>query len=154
MVESLVKYDDRGLVWLRAPEDLEELEEIMTALSYFQDNLPWVWGDFVNKGQEVFGELFYQVLPDPSRTPKTLASWAFVCRRIPMDRRCFDVTFSHYKEVVKLPDVEQDVLLDMAEKERWSVARLREQVKGGSGESASRVRRVVCPKCGHEFEAR
>lgn len=147
---DLVKYTDRALVFQRNAQNLEELQSVIHSLAYFTSNLPWLFGDLCIYAETRFGEMWAQIIPENIiRSNKTMLSWAFICRRIPQERRRWDLSFSHYKEVAKLPDVEQEIMLEGAEAEGWSVSELRRRIKG---ETEKKPKTIKCPQCGAEWE--
>ena len=150
IMDDLVEYATRSLIWKRRPESLEEVAGVAGAINWFLDNEPFAFGDFFNTITDLFGEAASQLMPDIERSKKTLLKWLYVCRTIPPDERVYDLPFSHYAEVVNLICERRHYLLKIAEQEKWSVARLRKEIKG---EKDKKPKMIECPSCHVVFEA-
>ncbi len=146
---DLVEYKERKLVWLRMPETLQDLQPVFDVLTYMTENLPWAWGDAWLMSSAVLGESASQLLPDPKRTPKTLANWAHVCQCFPPESRIYELSFSHYSECANLDPDRRDELLRTAELEEWTTSELRKMIHG---ERPKLKKFAECPCCHAELQ--
>ncbi len=91
----------------------------------------WQWwaGDWVNYGSRKYGETYTAAIEATGLSVKRLKNIASVCRSFERSRRRDLLTFKHHEEVQSLNEKLQTELLDLAEGERWSCARLREEVE-------------------------
>ena len=146
---NLLEYKERMVVWNREPETLDDLVGPMGMLNYNLENMQWIYADVFLKAQDLFGEEATQLLPDPSRTPKTLATWCHVAKSFPPATRVYDVPWTHYAEVVSLEPEKRAELLQQAETEGWTSSQLRRIVKpqGGKPEKI-----CECPNCHAELK--
>lgn len=147
MGNELVVYETRGLKFRRKPETIAEMGSIMQGLQYFSDNLPWAMGDALNFGQDRFGEEFSQFIPE--RSAKTYMNYCWVSRRIPYDERTFDLSYTHYAEAAGLVREARMAVLAKALEGEWTVARLRQEIKGLP---QHKTRLLTCPACSAELE--
>jgi hypothetical protein len=60
--------------------------------------------------------------------PGTMRNWRTLFAQFPGDRRRQGLDMSHHMTVLPLPAADQDLLLDLAESQGWTVARLRQAV--------------------------
>jgi len=142
---DLVKYGRRELLFNRRPADIEEAEEVAQTLMYFNEDLPWLFGDFLNQCEGFFGEEFAQIIPDKSQ--KTLRNWMFIAAAIPSRIRHYPLSHSHFASVAGVQDKEkQEELLQKAVQLGWSVKRLRQEVRPGDTKP-----KKTCPHCGGEL---
>jgi hypothetical protein len=82
-------------------------------------------GDLIAFGEDVYGEGAYQVDEALGLSPKTLLNYASVSRAIAHRNRVEGLSWSHHREVVKLPPCEQRGWLERAHAGDWTVGRLR-----------------------------
>ena len=68
-------------------------------------------------------------------------------------RRRNTLSFSHHLEVARLPEAEQDRLLDAAESGKWTRGQLREAVRETTGEIEAERLRVRVAELEHELAA-
>src|SRR5262249_26342204 len=127
----------------------EQFEAFAKLLAHVDGALAWWWGDLLLHGEGAFGERFASAQALANRDPSTILSWITVARIFrDVARRRAKLEWAHHREVCRLrlegnrkgdPDVKtQDEWLDRAEKgdgngERWSVARLREEIAKAHG---------------------
>ncbi len=90
----------------------------------------WQWwaGDWVNYGESKYGETYKVAIKATSLSVGRLQNIASTCRSFETSRRREVLTFKHHEEVQSLNEQLQTELLDLAESECWSCARLREEV--------------------------
>lgn len=143
------KYEDRKLVISGEPKSIDDMEGTFGMLRSATENLAWWWGDAFNFSSDRWGEDATQLLPDPKKTPKTLATWCHVCRQFPPGSRVYDLPFTHYAEVVSLEPERRAQLLQQAELEGWSAAQLRRIVHPAGGKPE---KICECPNCHAELK--
>jgi hypothetical protein len=90
---------------------------------------PFDLGDALALGGDTFSARAAAVFPDQQWAWQTMATWAWVARAIPSERRHPLLSFSHHAEVATLPPEAQDALLGQAEEQGWTTAELRQQVR-------------------------
>lgn len=74
-----------GVEFLRDPS-LEEYNEFVTGVLYpMEKALRWWWGDILNRGEQVHGEMYTQALDDSGYKYQTLANAKSVAGRIPRE---------------------------------------------------------------------
>ena len=89
----------------------------------------WWWGDWLNLGEDTFGEKSSQALEITKWDETTLRVYAWVCRNVPLDRRLTGVPFSHYMLLAKLPEAQQRRWALRALDEQWSQRQLRRALR-------------------------
>jgi hypothetical protein len=132
----------------------------------------WWLGDWVRYGNLRYGERYALAARITGYDSQTLMNFAYVTSRFEISRRREKLSFSHHVEVASLPKPDQDRWLDVATEERLSVRELRKRVRPGlrsprgvavlapqehvrpaRGRNSDTPTGVVCPSCGHHFEA-
>jgi hypothetical protein len=136
---------------LELPSSLsfEDWERTGETLGKIDKGCRWWIGDWLNFGERRYGETYAQAMEATGLEYNTLSTYAWVCREVESSRRREHLSFSHHLEVAGLDPPEQRVLLEEAEREGWSVHRLRREIKGVAEEAE--VER--CPTCGHRLGA-
>lgn len=88
------------------------------------------WGDWLIYGEDKFGEKFSQAVDASGYELGTLRNAKWVCNKIAPERRRDKLSFGHHQVVASLPLEDQEKWLTEAELESWSVAELRNHIKG------------------------
>ncbi len=150
----------------------EDYEALGVLLGRMGDAHTWWVGDFVLRGEQIFGEQYAQIETVLKLAPQTLANRASVARHIPPERRRASLRFGHHAEVAYLDPKERDRWLDLAETGEWSRSKLREEIRAAREEQSESVGDLAetgtainggflgepvptpihtCPNCGHQF---
>lgn len=109
----------------------EQWVQFGKGLSIFHKGLLFLIGDWVNAGEERFGEKYAQALSETDFAYQTLANAASIARKIPMERRRLEkLSGAIHATVASLTPEEQIKWLRRAEEEKLSVRELRLLVKG------------------------
>ncbi len=91
---------------------------------------PWLVGDTLNYGEDMYGEQFAQVL-ELGLSDQTIQNYRSVCRRVPREVRRLDaLSFSHHEIVGKMEPEEQAYWLNLAAEEGYTRAEFRAATKG------------------------
>lgn len=122
----------------------------------------WWIGDWLRFGNARYGEKYARAIRITGYDAQTLMNMVWVASRVEISRRRESLSWSHHAEVASLDLLPQERLLNHADAERLSVRDVRELVRGerrakAAAESApepSGGSAVVCPECGHSFDAR
>ena len=105
------------------------LESVQSAGSF------WM-GDWLIYGESAYGEEAEQVL---DRLPlSTRKVYAWVARAFPPERRREGLSWSHHRLAAGLDPTRADLLLDAAEREAWTVQRLKEAIAEQDGKKVQR----------------
>lgn len=89
----------------------------------------WSLGDWLNFGEEVFGERYRTAIEATRFDYQTLRNYAWVSRAFALSRRRDKLSFAHHAEVAALPEPAQELWLSRAERERWSRNELRGRLR-------------------------
>lgn len=92
---------------------------------------PWKLGDWLilaDNDDQLIEARTATLNADPRLEYTELAHYAFVAERIPRHRRR-NLPWAYHSHVARLPEPQQDELLDLAESERWTLAELRKAAK-------------------------
>lgn len=87
--------------------DLDEWSNIGEFIRLTNQASQWWWGDWLNMGEDKFGEKASQALEITRWDEETLRQYAWVCRKVPAVTRVTGVPFTHYRVLAKLPEKEQ-----------------------------------------------
>lgn len=107
--------------------------------------IQWWIGDWMNYGEERFGEQFAQAIEATGWAIATIRQYAWVCAKVPPKNRRPDLTFFHHREVADLPVDDQAAWLDKAiagdndGADPWSSDRLRREIKSKAKGGAVKI---------------
>jgi len=143
------------------PEALpwESYENLGVLLGRIGRGYPWWVGDFLNTGEDVFGEEFAQIEASFPHAPQTLANYKSIAKHVPSTRRR-GLHMSVVQPAAYLPPREREALLAQAAAEGWKREEMREARKALDMEKAGELPparddkpKTKCPNCGHTWEA-
>ncbi|MEV4175913.1 LmbU family transcriptional regulator [Nonomuraea sp. NPDC049709] len=120
-----------GTVELRIPTGLtlESWGRIGRHLKRITDSSAWWLGDWLLYGERTFPDRYRMVIEETALDYQTLRNYAWVARKFPVSRRRDTLSLQHHAETASLPEQDQDDWLARAEKEKWSVKRLRRELR-------------------------
>jgi hypothetical protein len=98
----------------------------------------WWLGDWLVYGETTYGRRYTIALEVTNFDYQTLRNYAWVARRFPVSRRRDTLSFQHHAEVASLPEPEQELWLQRAERLHWTRNEFRRQL------AASRARARSC----------
>lgn len=107
----------------------EEWESIGLELQRVGRCWQWWIGDWLNFGEESYGEKYAQAIEETGIPYGTLQNCAYVASRVEMSRRRDIVCWSSHSEVAKLDPRQQDNWLKKVEKDSLTVSELRAAIK-------------------------
>ena len=126
-----IKLSQSNYISLDLKEDLEyeEWVEIGEALTNQAKHIMWWLGDWWNYGDRKYGELASQAL-DFGIPYSTFSNASYVAKKIPVERRVPELSWTHHFEVAYIDDTKEiDKLLKEAYEKKYSVRDLRSVVK-------------------------
>ena len=141
-VETDVKYTRTGLV-LSPSMSFDEWQNIGARLDEIDGAIKWWIGDWLNFGEQHYGEMYSQAVLVTGYDYQTLANQKWVSSRFELSRRRENLSFSHHAAVASLPPEKADALLDQAE--GLSVRALRDK-------AFPQEPSPVCPTCGQAIK--
>lgn len=106
-----------------------EWESVGFGLAKVGKAMQWWIGDWVNYGGKRYGETYRAAIDATGMGYKTVSNFALICSEFEFPRRRGNLSFNHHVEVWSLEPGQQDELLDRAEAEGLSCAKLRELVR-------------------------
>jgi hypothetical protein len=92
-------------------------------------SVAWWIGDWVNFGNQKFGEKYSRAARITGYDVQSLMNMAYVASRFSGERRREQLSWSHHAELAGLEPGDQDAWLDRAELKRISVHGLREELR-------------------------
>jgi hypothetical protein len=123
----------------------------------------WWIGDWLAYGETRYGEHYTRAAEISGYEVQSLMNMAYVASRFDFSRRRENLTWSHHAEVAALPIPEQDTWLDRSAETRLSIRALRRELREARATPARALAQeaaeadeeedVVCPSCGHRFNA-
>ena len=99
------------------------------ALQRVEAAIQWVIGDWLNYGEEKYGEDYAAALPDTDRGYESLGQCKWVAKAVEPSTRVQELSWSHHREVAKLEPESQKFWLDLAVEYDWSVRELRDAIR-------------------------
>jgi hypothetical protein len=106
-----------------------EWESVGFDLAKVGKAMQWWIGDWVNYGGKRYGETYKAAIDATGMSYGTVKRFALICQSFEMGRRRPILSFNHHVEVWSLEPDRQDELLERAEAEGLSCAKLREIVR-------------------------
>ena len=94
-------------------------------------SIGFIIGDWINYGENRYGEKYQEALDRTGLAAQTLRNYAWVARRVEMSVRTDNLDFTHHQVVAKLKPDEQQHWLDMAEKHQLGKRRLQKSINFG-----------------------
>lgn len=122
-------YSMQGLVIHRQPT-WDEWEKLGHALAVMEQSISLFIGDWILIGEQSFGERYSQLVDLFGREYSYghVSNCAYVCRKVPMERRLEGLSFSHYKAVAPLPPEKQVEWQEKALDNEWVATDLRREI--------------------------
>ena len=137
---DILKYDETILTptGLKLPENLsfENWLSLAPKLRTIRDASLWWWGDYINFGERKYGQVYSQALEESDYSYGTLANASSLCNKFESSRRRENLPISFHQEVMSLPPIEQDVLLDRCVDKGWTRNELRGEIRKNRKEFA------------------
>lgn len=122
--EAWYRVDERGLRANRVPS-WGEWTQGLKPLKVLHHALPMIIGDYINVGEDTFGEKFEQALDIFGEySYGTVANYASICRSVPYERRAEGLVMAHYKAIRSLTPEEQIDWQKKAIKNNWTSVEL------------------------------
>ncbi len=109
--------------------DLNQWERLGQFIRLTNQACQFWWGDWLNMGEESFGEKASQALEPTGWDVDTLQVYSWVCKKVPAESRITGVTFSHYQLLAKYPLEFQQEWAQRVVSENMSVRGLRYALK-------------------------
>jgi hypothetical protein len=131
--ENAVARDDarstaKGLQ-LRRGLPFDAWVEIGCRIARISNASAWWLGDWVVFGERAYGQRYRAAIDATALDYQTLRNYAWVARHFEPSRRRTGISFQHHAEVAALPEGDQELWLDRAERWRWSRNELRRQLR-------------------------
>lgn len=132
-MDGLVKIDERILkpIGLQLPDNLnyDDWMNLGNKLRLINNACLWWWGDWINFGEQKYGEKYSQALEESDYSYGGLANASYIAREFEFSRRRENIPISFYQEIASLTEEEQDKLLDECEENNWKQRDLREAAR-------------------------
>lgn len=103
--------------------------EVGQRLSTVVNSSAWCLGDWLIYGEVCFTGRYREAIERTWLDYQTLRNYAWVARKIPLSRRCEQLSFGHHAEVAALPEHEQDYWLRKAQELGWSRNQIRHEIR-------------------------
>lgn len=105
-------------------------------ISRISDASTWWLGDWIIYGQAKYPDRYKRAIDETGLDYQTLRNYAWIARKFAPSRRRAKLSLQHHIEVAFLPDDEQDIWLDRAERFKWSKGTLRQYLRTAKLDSA------------------
>lgn len=102
----------------------------------------WI-GDWLNYGEQKFGEMYAQAMEATGFDYQTLADDKYVASKVPLSRRRENLSFSSHREVASLSPEKQEELLEKASTEGLRSKDIRALAKGEQPEKLTKPKYSV-----------
>lgn len=122
----------------------DDWERVGRTLGQIERACQWWIGDWVNFGEQAYGEKYAQAVEATGLEYNTVATYAWVAREIESSTRVENLSFSHHREVAHLERPKQKAWLIKAQAGEWSRSHLADEVRGRANGSEPEE---VCPHC-------
>lgn len=126
------------------------LDTIGQQLFFIDRAIQFAIGDFLVHANDIMGEDYTQLLPDPqedgAKTMSTYQNYMWVARTVPLEKRNPNVAYSVYAEASRLTGAELDQTLEWIDEEKPTSGEVRQRVKAiqdNDEDSEVRVKTLV-----------
>lgn len=110
----------------------EEWDALGQKLAPIGKSIGFIIGDWINYGESRYGEKYEEALTRTGLAYQTLRQYAYVARKVEMYLRKYNLDYYIHATVAKLKtDEEKQHWLDIADKHKLSVRRLRKSINFG-----------------------
>ena len=106
----------------------------------------WWVGDWLNYGERRYGEMYAQAVDATGYENKTLRNAKWVASIYELSLRRDNLTFGHHSIVAALPVEERTAILAKAEREGWSCAELRQEMRHASAKAIEPITAIMLKK--------
>ncbi|MEU5876502.1 LmbU family transcriptional regulator [Spirillospora sp. NPDC047279] len=117
--------------------------DIGRQIGVIADASAWWLGDWLVYGQRCYPDRYQRAIDQTGLSYQTLRNYAWIARRFAVSRRRDTLSMQHHAVVAALGDEEQDVWLERAEREGWSVSRLKNRLRSDRSRPAPTGEAVV-----------
>ena len=125
-----------GLAWA-------EWRRLGRQIFVIADSSAWWLGDWLIYGQNCYPNRYKRAVAETSLDYQTLRNYAWVARKVPVERRREGLGFQHHAEVAGLPAGEQDEWLSRAEEQGWARNELRRRIRAAQRKDACAAESAV-----------
>ncbi len=139
---STIKLTKNGIQFGREKMPYEEWAKLGKELHKVRQWSAWAIGDWLNYGEQKYGEMYAQALSDTQYSYQTLANMKHVSSRFEISRRAGKLSWSHHAEIAAFPHKEQEKWLERAEAGDWSKADLRAHLPGKDKEQPRHLLKI------------
>lgn len=126
-IKTSFHFEKNKLVVLHNPT-FDEWVRAGNVLHQIKDGLHFWIGDWLNYGEEHYGEKYSQAMDITGLEIGTLQNVCWVSRRIESSRRRESLSFGHHQNVARMDNTQQEKWLTEAENNKWSVSQMREEI--------------------------
>jgi len=132
----------------------ETWAEIGATLQFMGKAIQFAIGDWLNFGEQTYGDKYWQAVDDTGYAYGTLRNFASVASRVELSRRNDKLSFAHHEAIAKLPASYHDKFLTAAEQGGFTSRQLKQAVDAalGEGDDTPHVPAHTCPNCGYQFD--
>ncbi len=127
---STIKLTKNGIQFGQEKMPYQEWAKLGKELHRIRRWAAWAIGDWLNYGEQRYGEMYAQALDDTQYSYQTLCNMKYVSSRFEISRRAGELSWSHHAEVAALPRKDQDQWLERANAGGWSKSDLRGHLPG------------------------
>lgn len=139
--------------------DFEEWEKVGHKLRNLAQGVMWWVGDWLNYGEQTYGEGYAQAMDATGYSYNTLKQAKYIASKFASDERDERLTFGHYQAVAGEPSDVAVALLTKAADEDLSIKDLKECKRETTSNNKTPKTTpppttilAECPECGHKFE--
>jgi hypothetical protein len=126
-ISNGVQFNKNGLT-IKKDLSVEDWLSLGNTLETMQGAIQWWIGDWLNYGEQRYGETYTQALDASKYSYETLANIKWVAKSIESSLRSESLSWSHHKEIAPLPKRKQSYFISLAQEERLSVSSLKKAI--------------------------
>jgi len=108
----------------------ESVEVLLSGMHGITDCIRWWIGDTLVFAERNYGEMYAQLVDETSYSYQSLLDMMWVAKGVDPRIRRKELTWSHHKQVVGLPQKQQEEYLQKAVDNKLTATALRELIKG------------------------
>lgn len=108
--------------------DVSEWQRLGSVLFRLEQSIQWLIGDWILYGEHTYGRTYEQIASETGYEKTSLYQYKYVAEKVDFSIRIENLSFGHHQLVAGKSKDEQRHWLELAEREGWSVARLRAEI--------------------------
>lgn len=105
-----------------------EWKKLGRTLFRLHDSLQIILGDWLVRGERVYGKTYVDLASEFDRKKKTLYNWKYVMSSVDISLRRENLSYKHYMIVAAMSYEDQAIWLERASVNKWGATKMRDEI--------------------------